>query len=175
MRLKTPLSARDVLRLKVGDKVLLSGIVYTARDLAHKRIIKEGPPFNPEGAVIYHCGPLIKDDRVISAGPTTSARMNIYLEEVLRMGIRGIIGKGGMMPEPFRGRAVYFAFPGGAGSLAAEHVRRIKGVFWPELGMPEAVWALEVEDLPLLVAIDAHGRTLYRKFTQELTSRPSQL
>lgn len=104
---------------------------------------------------------------VVSAGPTTSARMNRYLDEVLSLGVRGgIIGKGGMEVGPFVGRAVYFAFTGGgAGSLAAESVKRVVDVYWlDELGgIPEAVWVLEVEDFPLLVAIDSRGgNSLYR-------------
>ena len=169
MRLRTPLSLEDVLGLKAGDIVYLSGKIVTARDSAHRRILslpKEKLPFNPEGAVIYHCGPVVRKTHgsyeIVSAGPTTSARMNRYLDGVLDLGIRGIIGKGGMKAEPFRGRAVYFAFTGGAGSLAAKSVKRVRAVHWLDLGIPEALWVLEVEDFPLLVAIDAHGNSLYR-------------
>ncbi|WP_297513174.1 FumA C-terminus/TtdB family hydratase beta subunit [Thermococcus sp.] len=169
VRLRTPLSTEDVLRLKAGDVVYLSGEIVTARDSAHRRILslpKEKLPFNPEGAVIYHCGPVVRKTHgsyeIVSAGPTTSARMNRYLDGVLDLGIRGIIGKGGMKAEPFRGRAVYFAFTGGAGSLAAKSVKRVRAVHWLDLGIPEALWVLEVEDFPLLVAIDAHGNSLYR-------------
>ncbi|AFK23146.1 FumA C-terminus/TtdB family hydratase beta subunit [Pyrococcus sp. ST04] len=163
IKLTTPLDIEDVLKLKVGDRVLLSGTIYTARDLAHKRFLTKGFPFNPEGAVIYHCGPLVKNTTIISAGPTTSARMNPYLESIFRAGVRGVIGKGGMKVEPFKGRAVYFAFPGGAGSLAREFIVRIRNVYWRDLGMADAVWELEVRNMPLLVAIDAHGRSLYRE------------
>ncbi|BAA30796.1 FumA C-terminus/TtdB family hydratase beta subunit [Pyrococcus horikoshii] len=160
IKLKTPLSLEEILKLNVGDLVYLSGVIYTARDLAHKRFLSQGFPFNPEGAVIYHSGPLVKDKRIVSAGPTTSTRMNPYLDFLFSKGIRGIIGKGGMNPEPFKGKAVYFAFPGGAGSLAAKHLT-IKNVYWEELGMTDAVWELEAKELPLLVAIDAKGRSLY--------------
>jgi fumarate hydratase subunit beta len=89
--------------------------------------------------------------------------MNRYLRGILSLGVRGIIGKGGMDVEPFKGRAVYFAFTGGAGSLAAKSVKRVLDVLWlEELGIPEAAWVLEVEDFPLLVAIDASGGSLYR-------------
>ena len=171
VRLRTPLTESDVLKLKAGDIVHLSGTIYTARDSAHRKIIelagRGGLPFRLEGAVIYHCGPVVRKTRkgweVISAGPTTSARMNRYLDDILSLGIRGIMGKGGMDPEPFKGRAVYFAFTGGAGSLAAESIKRVKAVHWlDELGIPEALWVLEVEDFPLVVAIDAHGGSLYR-------------
>ncbi|MBO8175477.1 MAG: fumarate hydratase C-terminal domain-containing protein [Thermococcus sp.] len=173
MELKVPLSEKDVLKLKTGDIVHLSGIIYTARDLAHRKIVelarKGKLPFDLEGAIIYHCGPIVrKKERVfeiISAGPTTSARMNRYLDEVLSLGVKGIIGKGGMNPEPFKKHgAVYFAFTGGAGSLAAKSIKKVLDVFWlDELGIPEAVWVLEVERFPLLVAIDAYGNSIYKK------------
>lgn len=169
MRLRTPLRERDVLNLRAGEVVYLSGTVYTARDSAHRKILElagKELPLNLEGAVIYHCGPVVRKGgggyEVVSAGPTTSARMNRYLEGILSLGVRGIIGKGGMNPEPFKGRAVYFAFTGGAGSLAAKSVKHVVDVLWlEELGIPEAVWVLEVEDFPLIVAIDANGSSLY--------------
>ncbi|MDK2854167.1 MAG: fumarate hydratase subunit beta [Thermococcaceae archaeon] len=167
VKLRTPLTEEDVLKLKAGDLVYLSGVIYTARDLAHRKILEEGAPFDLRGAVIYHCGPIVQKEsgryRIVSAGPTTSARMNRHLEKILSMGIKGIIGKGGMNPEPFKEhRAVYFAFTGGAGSLAAKSVKRVLDVYWlEELGIPEAVWVLEVEDFPLIVGIDAFGNSLY--------------
>ncbi|WP_158508424.1 FumA C-terminus/TtdB family hydratase beta subunit [Thermococcus barophilus] len=171
--LKVPLSEKDVLKLKTGNIVYLSGIIYTARDLAHRKIVdlaKRGElPFSLEGAAIYHCGPIVRKNKgefeIVSAGPTTSTRMNRYLNEVLSLGVRGIIGKGGMIPEPFKKHsAVYFAFTGGAGSLAAKSIKKVRDVFWlDELGIPEAVWVLEVERFPLLVAIDAHGNSIYKK------------
>ncbi|WP_297468102.1 FumA C-terminus/TtdB family hydratase beta subunit [Thermococcus sp.] len=169
VKLRTPLSEKDVLKLKAGDVVHLSGEIVTARDAAHRRILslpREELPFNPEGVVIYHCGPVVRKKayswKVVSAGPTTSARMNRYLDGILSLGVRGIIGKGGMRADPFKGRAVYFAFTGGAGSLAAESIKRVKAVHWLDLGIPEALWVLEVEDFPVIVAIDAHGNSLYR-------------
>jgi len=168
VKLGTPLNEEEILRLKAGDVVHLSGEIVTARDAAHGRILslpKEKLPFDPEGAVIYHCGPVVRKTgegyEIVSAGPTTSARMNRYLDGVLGLGVRGVIGKGGMSVGPFRGRAVYFAFTGGAGSLAAKSVKRVKAVHWLDLGIPEALWVLEVEDFPVIVAIDAHGRSLY--------------
>ncbi|AFL95462.1 fumarate hydratase subunit beta [Thermococcus cleftensis] len=169
MKLETPLGEEDVLKLRAGDIILLSGTIYTARDSAHRRILslpREELPFEPEGAVIYHCGPVVRKRgesyKVVSAGPTTSARMNRYLDGILGLGVRGIIGKGGMEVGPFKGRAVYFAFTGGAGSLAARSIKGVKAVHWLDLGIPEALWVLEVEDFPLIVAIDAHGGSLYR-------------
>ncbi len=95
MKLKTPLGD-EVLSLRAGDRVSLSGIVYTARDEAHLRMMEDGIPFNPIGAAIYHCGPVIQDDQIIAAGPTTSARMNQLSGFLLDRGVRCLIGKGGM-------------------------------------------------------------------------------
>lgn len=172
VRLHTPLSREDVKALRAGEVVYLSGTIITARDATHRKILSLAGrgelPFDLEGAVVYHCGPVVRKTRggyeIVSAGPTTSARMNAYLEEVLSLGVRGIIGKGGMRVEPFKDRAVYFAFTGGAGSLASESIKRIVDVLWvEELGIPEAAWVLEVEDFPLLVAIDSRGNSLYRR------------
>jgi len=166
VKLRTPLTEEDVLKLKAGDLVYLSGVIYTARDLAHRKLLEKAP-FDLRGAVIYHCGPIVRKKEsgyeIVSAGPTTSARMNRYLKKILSMGIKGIIGKGGMEVGPFREhKAVYFAFTGGAGSLAAKSVKRVLDVYWlEELGIPEAVWVLEVEEFPLIVGIDAFGNSLY--------------
>jgi len=162
VRLTTPLGD-EVLALKAGDRVELSGRVYTARDEAHLRMQKEGIPFDPKGAVIYHCGPVVKDNRIIAAGPTTSARMNALSGFLLDAGVRGIIGKGGMnatVREQLKGRGVYFAFTGGCAALAASHMT-LKGVHFPDLGMAEAVWIIELDRLPLVVGIDPQGNDLF--------------
>ena len=161
-QLKTPLG-NEVLSLHAGDRVELSGMVYTARDEAHLRMREEGIPFDPKGAVIYHCGPVIKDDRVIAAGPTTSSRMNELSGFLLDKGIRGIIGKGGMgekVRDQLRNKAVYFAFTGGCAALASERMT-LRGVFFSDLGMAEAIWAIELDRLPLVVAMDAHGNDIF--------------
>jgi fumarate hydratase subunit beta len=161
--LKTPLLPEEVLRLRAGDPVMLSGIVYTARDEAHLRMQKEGIPFDPEGAVIYHCGPVIHKKKVIAAGPTTSARMNEISGFLIDCGVRGFFGKGGMgstMREQLRGKGVYFAFTGGCAALAASHMS-LKGAYFMDLGMAEAVWKLELDQLPLVVGIDAHGNDIF--------------
>jgi len=162
IQLTTPLGD-EVLTLRAGDRVELSGRVYTARDEVHLRMQKEGIPFDPRGAVIYHCGPVIKDDIIIAAGPTTSARMNTLSGFLLDAGVRGLIGKGGMdatVREQLMGRAVYFAFTGGCAALAASHMT-LKGVHFPDLGMAEAVWVIELDRLPLVVGIDARGNDLF--------------
>ncbi len=161
-RLRTPLG-NEILTLRAGDRVELSGIVYTARDEAHLRMQKEGIPFDPEGAVIYHCGPVIRDNRIIAAGPTTSARMNELSGFLIEKGVRGIIGKGGMgttVREQLRNKGVYFAFTGGCAALASSHMT-LKGVYFEDLGMAEAVWIIQLDRLPLVVGIDAHGNDIF--------------
>ncbi|RLI15349.1 MAG: fumarate hydratase [Candidatus Hecatellales archaeon] len=177
-RLKTPLKEEDVRKLRVGDSVYVSGIIYSARDLAHRRLLKlaeagEKPPVRLEGAVIYHVGPLVRRRKgrweVVSAGPTTSFRMNKDTPRLLECyPVRMIIGKGGMsgeVAEALKKRgAVYCHYPGGAAVLAAERVKRVVKVEWLDLGIPEALWVLEVEDFgPLLVAMDAQGGNLYEE------------
>jgi len=162
VQLTTPLGD-EVLKLKAGDHVELSGIVYTARDEAHLRMKEKGIPFDPIGAVIYHCGPVIQDGKVIAAGPTTSARMNELEGFLLDKGVRGLIGKGGMgktVREQLKGKGVYLAFTGGCAALASSHMT-LKGVYYEDLGMAEAVWAIELDRLPLVVGIDAHGNDIF--------------
>ena len=164
MRLTTPLGD-EVLSLNAGDRILLSGTVYTARDEAHLRILEEGFPFNPKGAVLYHCGPVISDNEVVAAGPTTSARMNKLTKPVLDAGVRGLIGKGGMsdeVVEALKGRGIYFAFTGGCAALAASCMK-LKGVHYADLGMAEAVWEIELSDMPLVVGIDSKGNNLFKR------------
>jgi fumarate hydratase subunit beta len=173
MELKTPLSKDDILKLRAGDIVYISGEMFTARDEAHLRaleFIKEGKelPVDFNGAVVYHCGPLVKREgdiwAVISAGPTTSARMNKTTKEILNfVDVIAIVGKGGMdIAEELKGKGVYLAYTGGAGALAAKAIKRVKSVHWLDLGMPEAVWVFEVERFgPCIVTIDAHGKSLY--------------
>jgi fumarate hydratase subunit beta len=162
VQLRTPLG-EEVLALHAGDHVELSGLVYTARDEAHLRMQKEGIPFDPKGAVIYHCGPVIQEKRVIAAGPTTSARMNELSGFLIEKGVRALIGKGGMgtrVRDQLKGRGVYLAFTGGCAALAADRMT-LKGVFFEDLGMAEAVWVIELNRLPLVVGIDSHGNDIF--------------
>ena len=162
VQLHTPL-VEEVLSLRAGDRVELSGIVYTARDEAHLRMQKDGIPFDPKGAAIYHCGPVVQDNRIIAAGPTTSARMNELSGFLLDRGVRALIGKGGMgalVREQLKNRGVYLAFTGGCAALASTHMT-LKGVFFPDLGMAEAIWMIELDHLPLVVGIDSHGNDLF--------------
>jgi fumarate hydratase subunit beta len=161
--LQTPLSGADVEKLVAGDVVYLSGQLFTARDKAHALIRRAGSPVSLDGAALYHCGPLIMDNRVLSAGPTTSGRMARYTDEILELGVRAIIGKGGLPGEPFRDRAVYLAYPGGCGAAAAQQLR-VLGVHLPELGMAESLWVFEAKEFgPMIVAVDAHGKDLYQE------------
>ena len=163
MNLKTPLGD-EVLDLRAGDTVTLSGTIYTARDEAHLRMKEEGIPFDPAGAAVYHCGPVVQDGRLVVAGPTTSARMNAITGFLIDAGVRALVGKGGMGPEvveQLRGRAVYLALTGGCAALAAAHMR-LSGVYFEDLGMAEAVWVIQIDNLPLTVGIDAHGGDRFR-------------
>ncbi|MEM1738698.1 MAG: FumA C-terminus/TtdB family hydratase beta subunit [Candidatus Methanomethylicaceae archaeon] len=171
LHMSTILNEDDVKKLKIGDIVFLTGTILTMRDMAHVRALKilrngEKLPFDLKDRVIYHCGPLIKNNKVISAGPTTSMRMESLEGELIAItGIRAIIGKGGMGENTRRALkeygAVYMEFPGGAGALAAKAILNIKGVYWKDLGEPEAVWILEVKNFgPCFVTMDSQGNVL---------------
>jgi fumarate hydratase subunit beta len=162
--MKTPISEEEVLALRAGDLVWISGTVYTARDKVHA-LLRSGEeiPVNLGGAVIYHCGPLIRDGEVLSAGPTTSGRVARYTKDVVDRGARLIVGKGGISEEAeaLRGKAAYLAYPGGCGALAARHLL-VRGLHLPDLGMAEGLWELEAEDWgPMIVATDSYGGDLY--------------
>ena len=173
VRLTTPLSSEDVLKLRTGDKVLLSGKIYTARDAAHKRLLADldagqKPPFELEGAVIYYVGPSpAPPGRPIgSAGPTTSYRMDTYAPRLHSMGVKASIGKGkrgqAVRDALQEYRGVYFGATGGAGALLSQRIVSARVLAYEDLG-PEAVRELEVEDFPLLVVNDACGGELYAR------------
>ncbi|MCL7412820.1 MAG: FumA C-terminus/TtdB family hydratase beta subunit [ANME-2 cluster archaeon] len=172
--LTTPLNLNDIVELQAGDIVYISGTLYTARDEAHLRILEwtaesRTLPFDLEGAAVYHCGPLMKREsngwRVVAAGPTTSARMTEMTPGLLdNYNVRAIIGKGGMkdIAPVLKDRCVYLAYTGGCAALTVDMIKSVKGVHWPDLGMPEAVWVLEVEEFgPLIVGVDAKGNDLF--------------
>ena len=177
IKLKTPISEEEIRKLKVGDEVLLSGIIVTARDQAHKLMVEKKPDFiRPylEGSVIYHCGPVVRREpdgswTFVSAGPTTSIREEPYQADVIcEYRVRGVIGKGGMGKKTLEGLkkcgAVYFHAVGGAGTLIANSVKRVVDVFMlEEFGTPEAFWVIEVEDLPLVVTMDSHGTSMHEE------------
>lgn len=172
MNLATPLGD-EVCELRAGDLVTLSGRVYTARDEAHLRMMEEGIPFDPRGAAVYHCGPLIRGGRIMAAGPTTSARMNEISDFLLDAGVRALIGKGGMgnrVASALSGRGVYLAFTGGCAALAASHMT-LCGVYYEDLGMAEAVWVIDLDHLPLVVGIDARGSNLFARVAGDADAR----
>lgn len=171
--LTTPIPESEVRALRAGDVFYLSGLLVTARDEAHKKILERGAPLSLEGLAIFHCGPVVSKKgaewQVVAAGPTTSARMELFEADFLRrFKPRVIVGKGGMGEKTLQALAevgaVYAHFTGGAGVLAAQAIKRVREVHWlEELGVPEAIWVFEVENFgPLVVAMDAHGRSLYR-------------
>ena len=170
-RLNVPIKDENLNDLKAGDVVYLTGNILTARDQAHKRIIERGAPLDIDGAVLFHAGPIIKKNEdgsyeMVAVGPTTSMRMNPYQSEVLDMGAKIIIGKGGMDDNVrkalVRNNALYVVATGGCAALYVDAVEKIESVDWLDLGMPEAIWNLKVKDFgPLIVAMDSNGNSLY--------------
>lgn len=185
-RFRTPISEEEIRKLKVGDIIYVSGTMVTARDQAHRRALeyyKQGKklPVDLEGGVVYHCGPVVRkvDDKweVVAAGPTTSTRMELFEDEFIKtFKVRVVVGKGGMGERTTKAMkefgAVYAAFTGGAAVLAAKGIKRVVGVEWLDLGTPEALWILEVEDFgPLTVAIDSHGNNMYLSVMEEVKKK----
>jgi len=173
MRIDTPLDEKIVQGLHIMDRVLLSGVVYTARDAAHKRLVElmdnnEPLPFDLEGQIIYYVGPTpAMPGRVIgAAGPTSSYRMDVYTPRLLAKGLRGMIGKGARglsVREAIREyQAVYFAAIGGAGALMSRCIISAEVIAYPDLG-PEAISKLVVKDMPLIVANDIYGGDSYEQ------------
>lgn len=172
-RLKLPLSDKDIADLKTGEQLFLSGVIYTGRDAAHKRMVEgmergEPLPIDIRGQVIYYVGPTpAKPGQVIgSAGPTTSSRMDAYTPRLLEAGLKGMIGKGKRSPEVReaikRFKAVYFAAAGGAGALLSKRVKKAEVVAYEDLG-PEAIYRLDVEVFPVIVVNDIYGNDLYEE------------
>ena len=172
-RIHAPLLAQELETLRAGDSVLLSGTIYTGRDAAHKRLcalVEKGEPlpFDPKNQVIYYAGPCPAKpgDAIGSCGPTTSYRMDAYAPTLCDLGLIGMIGKGQRSPAVIdairRNGGVYFAATGGAGALIAGSVKAARVIAFEDLGT-EAIRELQVEDLPLIVAIDAVGGNLYEE------------
>ena len=172
-RIHAPLVAQELETLRAGDSVLLIGTIYTGRDAAHKRLCAqvekgESLPFDPRNQVIYYAGPCPAKpgDAIGSCGPTTSYRMDAYAPTLCDLGLIGMIGKGQRSPAVIdairRNGGVYFAATGGAGALIAGSVKSAKVIAFEDLGT-EAIRELQVEDLPLIVAIDAAGGNLYEE------------
>jgi fumarate hydratase class I len=176
INLTVPLSTEDVLSLKSGDFVLLSGKIVTGRDRIHKFLLEQKPhqdeiPFHLAGTVLYHCGPLIQksgeERKIIAAGPTTSMRVEMYAAEIIKeYGIKGLIGKGGMGKKTLQAlqesSCVYFHTIGGAAVYLADRIKKVLGVWkLDEFGAAEAMWHLEVENFPAIVTMDSHGNDIH--------------
>ncbi len=170
-KLRLPLTEKTIERLKASDNLLLTGVLYVARDAAHRRMIealdkKEPLPIDIKGQTLYYMGPSpAPPGKVIgSAGPTTSSRMDIYTPRLLAAGLKGMIGKGVRSPEVKQAlkkyKAVYLAAVGGAGALISKTIIKSKVIAYPDLG-PEAILKLEVKDFPATVINDIYGGDLY--------------
>jgi fumarate hydratase subunit beta len=176
--LTTPISEETIRKLRVNDIVYVSGTIFTARDEAHERALewfkeKKPLPIDPEGLCVFHCGPIVRQTEsgweVVAAGPTTSTRMEMFEDQFIEAyKVRIVIGKGGMGTKTAaamkRFGAIYGAFTGGAAVLAAKSIQRITRAEWLDLGMPEALWVMEVEKFgPLIVSIDSTGENLFQR------------
>jgi fumarate hydratase class I len=176
-KLSFPFTESKIRALKVGDEVLISGVVFTGRDAVHQYLHEGGelpPGVNLRDGILYHCGPVMmkQDDgswKATAAGPTTSIREEPYQAEVIKkFGLRGVIGKGGMGDKTLaackESGCVYLHAVGGAAQVLAECIKKVRNVYLLEkLGSPEAVWELEVEDFPAVVTMDAHGNSLHKE------------
>src|SRR5262252_7248964 len=174
--LTTPVSEATIRSLKVGDEVAVSGTVFTGRDAVHKYLHEGGKlpaEVNLQGGILYHCGPVvIKDEsgnwKCVAAGPTTSIREEPYQWQVIRdLGLRGVIGKGGMGDKTLQAckeyGCAYLHAIGGAAQVLAQCIRRVPNVyFMDKFGAPEAIWEFHVATFPAVVTMDAHGNSLHR-------------
>lgn len=181
--LTTPISEEAIRKLRVNDIIYITGTIFTARDEAHERALewfkeKKELPIVPTGLCVFHCGPIVRETEsgweVVAAGPTTSTRMEMFEDKFIEaFRVRVIIGKGGMGSKTASAMkqfgAVYGAFTGGAAVLAAKAIRRITKVEWLDLGMPEALWIMEVEKFgPLIVSIDSTGENLFEQVCKKV-------
>lgn len=177
VRISAPLTDEAVKKLRAGDKVLISGVLYTARDAAHKRLIElldagKELPFDIRGQIIYYVGPTPeRPGQVIgSAGPTTSGRMDAYTPRLIELGLKGMVGKGARSKEVLdsirKHRAVYMAAVGGAAALIRRSIKKAEIVAYEDLG-PEAIRRLEVVDFPAIVVNDAEGGDLFLQGVQK--------
>ena len=177
--LQAPITEAQIRELKVGDVVLISGRMYTGRDAVHAHLMKHDPEVDLTGAVLYHCGPVVKKQEpagegweVTAAGPTTSIREEPYQADIIRkFGVRVVIGKGGMGATTLAGLqesgAVYLNAVGGAAQFYARCIERVEGVSHMEFGTPEAMWHLQVRDFPAIVTMDSHGNSLHKDVEDE--------
>ncbi len=172
-----PFTEEKIRALKVGDDVLISGVVFTGRDAVHKYLHEGGklpPGVSLRDGIIYHCGPVMMKQadgsyQCTAAGPTTSIREEPYQGQIIRdFGVRGVIGKGGMGDRTLAAckehGCVYLHAIGGAAQVLAECIKKVRNVYFlEEFGSPEAIWELEIENFPAVVTIDAHGNSLHKE------------
>jgi fumarate hydratase class I len=186
MLLEAPFTEEKIRGLRVGDQVEITGMVYTGRDAVHKYLHEGGkPPVDLTDSIIYHCGPVVVQERgrwvVKAAGPTTSIREEPYQGPLMeRYGIRGVIGKGGMGPKTLdycrKVGAVYFHAIGGAAQVLAERVVEVPAVHMlEEFGSPEAIWEFRVERFPVVVTMDSHGQSLHARVLDDSRGRLEKL
>jgi fumarate hydratase subunit beta len=198
--LKTPITEQEIRALKVGEVVSLSGTVVTARDAAHKYMVETWLDSEPtgeeadlretlgkvlQGGVIYHCGPVVRQDdagkwHFLAAGPTTSIREEPYEHRVIgALGVKAVIGKGGMGPLTLAAcrehGAVYLHAVGGAATLIAQRVEEVETVYKTEFGLPEAFWQIRVADFQCVVTMDSHGGSLHEKVLTESRDRYNEM
>jgi fumarate hydratase, class I len=182
--LRAPLTEEQVRMLKVGDVVLISGDLFTGRDAVHAYLMKNPPPVDLHGAVLYHCGPVMLKDgetwTVKAAGPTTSIREEPYQAHVIReYGVRAVIGKGGMGSKTLAALkecgAVYLNGIGGAAQYYARSIEKVLNVYLMEFGVPEAMWNLRVNNFVAIVTMDAHGNSLHAGVEKETGEHLAEL
>ena len=182
--LRAPLSEAQMRALKVGDVVLISGEMYTGRDAVHAHLVKNPPPVDLNGAVLYHCGPVMLQQgnqwTVKAAGPTTSSREEPYQAHILKSyGVRAVMGKGGMGKKTLAALqehgAVYLNAIGGAAQYYARAIDKVLGVHLMEFGIPEAMWHLRVHDFVAIVTMDAHGNSLHADVEKETGAHLAEL
>jgi len=177
--MNSPMTEKDVRGLRAGDVVYLNGTIITGRDRMHMRALSsKNAPKILNGSTLFHCGPIMvrngNEWKAIAAGPTTSARMNsMEAEMIKKYGIRAVIGKGGMSDDILAAMkqhgCVYLAAVGGAAVTLAEGLNKVIGVEWEDLGMAEALWIFEADRFgPLVVAMDAHGKSIYKDVTSKV-------
>ena len=184
--LVTPITEEDIKDLRIGDIFYLSGVLTTGRDDVHRRVLVEGvqSPYDFTDGALFHAGPIVREEdgryQIISVGPTSSIRMEDYEKDFIRQtGVRVIVGKGGMGERTSEGcrlyKAVHCVSIGGCAVSTASQVKKIREVYWQDLGMPEAEWVLEVEEFgPLIVSIDTEGNNLFVENKAYFASRKEE-
>ncbi|MFN5540464.1 MAG: FumA C-terminus/TtdB family hydratase beta subunit [Candidatus Melainabacteria bacterium] len=185
IRLRAPISEEQIRSLKVGDVVLIDGMLYTGRDAIHKHLTSNDSPVDLKGQIIYHCGPVVTKDaegnwQIKAAGPTTSSREEPYQADIIKkFGLRAVMGKGGMGAKTLAGLkesgAVYLNAIGGAAQYYSACIKGVRGVDLLEFGIPEAMWHLEVEGFAAIVTMDANGNSLHADVDKSSLDKLSEL